>query len=88
MAKFNWQRLLERTWFYTKVFFAVLTLCVITYAYGTYNPNKKAIAKVNAELDLFYMQKIEEMGLQEPEFTYSNDIQFVRAMHKLSLIHI
>ena len=82
MAKFNWQRLLERTWFYTKVFFAVLTLCVITYAYGTYNPNKKAIAKVNAELDLFYMQKIEEMGLQEPEFTYSNDIQFVRAMHK------
>ena len=22
------------------------------------------------------------MGLQEPEFTYSNDIQFVRAMHK------
>jgi Bax protein len=28
------------------------------------------------------MQKIEEMGLQEPEFTYSNDIQFVRAMHK------
>ena len=82
MAKFNWQRLLERSWFYTKVFFAVLTLCVITYAYGTYNPNKKAIAKVNAELDLFYMKKIEEMGLQEPEFTYNNDIQFVRAMHK------
>ena len=82
MAKFNWQRLLERTWLYTKIFFAVLTLCVITYAYGTYNPNKTAIAKVNAELDLFYMQKIEEMGLQEPEFTYSNDIQFVRAMHK------
>ena len=82
MAKFNWQRLLERTWLYTKIFFAVLTLCVITYAYGTYNPNKSAIAKVNAELDLFYMQKIEEMGLQEPEFTYSNDIQFVRAMHK------
>ena len=82
MAKFNWQRLLERAWFYTKVFFAVLTLCVLTYAYGTYNPNKSAIAKVNAELDLFYMQKIEEMGLQEPEFTYSNDIQFVRAMHK------
>ena len=28
------------------------------------------------------MQKIEEMGLKEPEFTYNNDIQFVRAMHK------
>ena len=65
-----------------KIFFAVLTLCVISYAYGTYNPNKSAIAEVNAELDLFYMQKIEEMGLQEPEFIYNNDIQFIRAMHK------
>ena len=79
---YNWHKLANTAWFYTKVFFAVLTLCVVTYAYGTYNPNKSAIAKVNAELDLFYMQKIEEMGLKEPEFTYNNDIQFVRAMHK------
>ena len=28
------------------------------------------------------MKKIEEMDLQEPEFTYHNDIQFIRAMHK------
>ena len=82
MAKFNWHRLANLAWFYTKVFFAVLTLCVVSYLYGTHKPNESAIAKVNEELDIFYMQKIEEMGLQEPEFTYSNDIQFVRAMHK------
>ena len=82
MAKFNWHKLANTAWFYTKVFFTVLTLMVAAYAYGTYNPNKSAKAVVNEELDLFYMQKIEEMGLQEPEFTYSNDIQFVRAMHK------
>ena len=82
MAKFKWHRLLEKAWLYTKIFFAVLTLCVISYAYGTYNPNKSAKAVVNEELDLFYMKKIEEMGLQEPEFTYNNDIQFIRAMHK------
>ena len=79
---YNWHRLANQAWFYTKVFFTVLTLMVAAYAYGTYNPNKSAKAVVNEELDLFYMQKIEEMGLQEPEFTYSNDIQFVRAMHK------
>ena len=79
---YNWHRLANQAWFYTKVFFTVLTLMVAAYAYGTYNPNKTAKAVVNEELDLFYMQKIEEMGLQEPEFTYSNDIQFVRAMHK------
>ena len=79
---YNWHRLANQAWFYTKVFFTVLTLMVAAYAYGTYNPNKSAKAVVKEELDLFYMQKIEEMGLQEPEFTYSNDIQFVRAMHK------
>ena len=28
------------------------------------------------------MNKIKEMDLQEPEFVYKNDIQFVRALHK------
>ena len=79
---YNWHRLLERSWFYTKVFFAVLALCVAAYTYGTYNPNKSAKAVVNEELDLFYMKKIEEMDLQEPEFTYINETQFIRAMHK------
>ena len=79
---YNWHRLANKAWFYTKVFFTILALCVAAYAYGTYNPNKTAKAQVNEELDLFYMKKIEEMGLQEPEFTYSNDIQFIRAMHK------
>ena len=79
---YNWHRLANKAWFYTKVFFTILILCVVAYAYGTYNPNKSAKAVVNEELDLFYMKKIEEMDLQEPEFTYNNDIQFVRAMHK------
>ena len=82
MAKFNWHRLLETSWLYTKVFFIVLALCVASYLYGTYKPNESAIAKVNEELDIFYMNEIKAMGLQEPEFTYNNDIQFVRAMHK------
>ena len=79
---YNWHSLANKAWFYTKVFFTILILCVVAYAYGTYNPNKTAKAQVNEELDLFYMKKIEEMDLQEPEFTYNNDIQFVRAMHK------
>ena len=82
MAKFNWDLLLNRAWFYTKVLFAVMALMTATYYWGTYNPNKSAIAVVNDELDKFYMNKIKEMDLQEPEFVYSNDIQFVRALHK------
>jgi len=82
MAKFNWDKLLHTSWLYTKIFFAVLALCVASYIYGTYKPNETAIAKVNEELDIFYMNEIKSMDLQEPEFTYTNDIQFVRAMHK------
>ena len=82
MAKFNWDLLLNSAWFYTKVLFAVMALMTATYYWGTHNPNKNAIAQVNEELDIFYMNKIEEMDLQEPEFTYINDTQFIRAMHK------
>ena len=82
MAKFNWDLLLHRAWFYTKVLFAVMALMTATYWWGTYNPNKSAIAVVNDELDKFYMNKIKEMDLQEPEFTYINDTQFIRSMHK------
>ena len=82
MAKFNWEKLLHTTWFYTKVFFAILVLMTATYYWGTYNPNKKAVKQANQELEIFYIQKIKDMELREPEFVYSNDIQFVRAMHK------
>ena len=82
MAKFNWEKLLHTSWFYTKVFFAILALMTATYMWGTYNPNKKAVKNANEQLEIFYIQKIKDMELREPEFVYSNDIQFVRAMHK------
>ena len=80
--KLQWQKILDRTWFYTKLLFALGIFCTIGYGWGTYNPNKSAIADVNTELDKFYVNKIKEMDLQEPEFTFNNDTQFVRAMHK------
>jgi len=82
MAKFNWHILLDKSWFYTKVIFAIMALMIASYIYGTYKPNETAKAKVNEELDTYYMNEIKAMGLQEPEFIYNNDIQFVRAMHK------
>ena len=82
MAKFNWEKALHKTWFFTKCLFAVMALMTATYYWGTYNPNKKAIKVANEELEIFYIQKIKDMELREPEFVYNNDIQFVRAMHK------
>ena len=81
-SKHQWEKWVHKAWFYTKVLFAVMALMTATYYWGTYNPNKSAIAVVNDDLDKFYMNKIKEMDLQEPEFTYINDTQFIRSMHK------
>ena len=81
-SKQQMQRWLDKTWFYSKVILALCIFGLIAYSWGTFNPNNTAKAKVNAELDEYYVNQITEMGLQEPEFTFNNDVQFIRAMHK------
>ena len=80
--KINWDNVLNKAWLYTKVFFATSIICVIAYTFGTFNPNKISTKKANADLEEYYLNKIKDLDLREPEFTYNNDIQFVRAMHK------
>jgi len=80
--KINWDNVLEKTWLYTKIFFVSGIICALVFGWGTFNPNKWAKQKVNAELEHFYLTKIKDLDLREPEFVYSDDTQFVRAMHK------
>ena len=80
--KINWDNVLDKAWLYTKVLFATSIICVIAYTIGTFNPNKISTKKANADLEKYYLTKIKDLDLREPEFTYNNDIQFVRAMHK------
>ena len=81
-SKREWQRLLDKTWYWSKIILALVILTLLSYGYGTFHPNKSAIEKVNSELDKHYVNTIKEMDLLEPEFVYSNDTQFVRSMHK------
>ena len=80
--KIDWDNVLNKAWLYTKVFFATSIICIIAYTFGTFNPNKVSTKKANADLEKYYLNKIKDLDLREPEFTYNNDIQFVRAMHK------
>ena len=80
--KINWDNILNKAWLYTKIFFVSGIVCAMAFSWGTFNPNKWSKAKVNAELEHFYLEKIKDLDLREPEFTYNDDIQFVRAMHK------
>ena len=80
--KINWDNVLDKAWLYTKILFATSIICIISYGIGTFYPNKIASKQVTSQTEQFYLQKIKDLDLREPEFTYNNDIQFVRAMHK------
>ena len=80
--KYDWYKLLDKSWYITKIGFVIAIICLLAYGYGTFKPNKWAKDKVNDDVENFYLQKIADLDLREPEFTYSNDIQFVRALHK------
>ena len=78
----NWDRVLDKTWFYMRVSFAVAIISIIIFGIGTFYPNSIAQKQVKLETESYYLNKIKQMDLREPEFTYNNDVQFVRAMHK------
>ena len=80
--KYDWYKLLDKSWYVTKIVFGLAIICLLAYGYGTFKPNKWAKDKVNDDVENFYLKKIADLDLREPEFTYSNDIQFVRALHK------
>ena len=78
----NWDRVLDKTWFYMRLSFAIAVISIIIFGIGTFYPNSIAQKQVKLETELYYLNKIKQMDLREPEFTYNNDVQFVRAMHK------
>ena len=78
----NWDRVLDKTWFYMRLSFAIAVISIIIFGIGTFYPNSIAQKQVKLETESYYLNKIKQMDLREPEFTYNNDVQFVRAMHK------
>jgi len=76
------EHILDITWFYAKIVFALTIFGLSLFAVGTYYPNQKAVVKISNKIDEVYVNKIKEMDLQEPDFIYANDIEFVKVMHK------
>ena len=68
--------MLDKSWKWTKIIFAVGILCVSAYWYGTFKPNKWSTATVTAQLEQFYLEKIKNLDLREPEFTYDKRVPY------------
>lgn len=82
MKKVNWDNLIDKSWYWTKVVFLCAAILLVVYGYGTFNPNEFAQKKIFKIAENDYLIKVKKMELTEPSMEYSNDIQFVRAMHK------
>ncbi len=80
--KINWKNVANKSWYYTKLILGLCLICSISFGFGTFYPNQLAIKNAKKEVEIFYVNKVIQMNLEAPEFSYSNDIQFVRAMHK------
>ena len=78
----NIYKWIEKSWFWTKCFFAVMVILVLSFIYGTFNPNASIVKSIKQNYDLEIISKIKVLGLNEPAFEYTNNVQFVQAMHK------
>jgi len=52
---------------------------IATYVAGTFNPNKHTISKIEAEVHEKEMKIVEELGLKEPEFEFTDKTGFINA---------
>ena len=63
------------------VYLAVVVVFVIvaTYIAGTFHPNDHVITKIEDEFHKKEMRIIEELGLKEPEFEFTDKVSFINA---------
>ena len=63
------------------VYFSLLVgfIIIATYIAGTFHPNDHVITKIEDEFHRKEMRIIEELGLKEPEFEFTDKISFINA---------
>ena len=62
-------------------FFVGFVICA-TYIAGTFHPNDYTVQKIEDEIHRKEMKIVEELGLKEPEFEFTDKISFINATAK------
>jgi len=73
------RKVLKRT-LYTSIVLAFVI--VATYIAGTFNPNYYTTTKIEDEVHRKEMKVVEELGLKEPEFDFTDKVSFINATAK------
>ena len=46
MKNIDWQKVINKSWYYTKILFVCSAIIIGAYGYGTFNPNQYAEKKI------------------------------------------
>tara|TARA_E500000331_G_scaffold355560_1_gene411363 strand:+ start:3811 stop:4503 length:693 start_codon:yes stop_codon:yes gene_type:complete len=69
-----------KTW--SKRILGTIVIAFSIFASGTFYPNEWVENKLDKKYEEKYLSDLQALDLREPEFSYTNDTQFVRATHK------
>lgn len=65
------------------IFYASLIVVIVgSYFYGTFNPNWYVQEEIRSEEHMFSVKTAQALGLQEPEFQYTDEESFIQAVNK------
>ena len=65
------------------IWFGIFTFVIIaTYVAGTFNPNSFVLTQIEDEVHKKEMKIVEELGLNEPEFVFTDKTSFINATSK------
>jgi len=67
-----------------KIYAGIALIVAITIAFGTgtFNPNPYVVKQISFQLESKFIARADELGLNEPEFTYNDPESFIRAVNK------
>ena len=74
--------MLKRFKFNYKIILSIIVSYLIIFLIGTFLPNPLTIHLIKKDIETYYTNWANNLGLQEPAFNYNNDVQFVQAVRK------
>ena len=74
--------MLKRFKFNYKIILSIIVSYFIIFLIGTFLPNPITKHLIKRDIETYYTNWANNLGLQEPAFDYNNDVQFVQAVRK------
>ena len=74
--------MLKRFKFNYKIILSIIVSYLIIFLVGTFLPNPLTKHLIKRDIEKYYTNWANNLGLQEPSFNYNNDVQFVEAVRK------